>query len=958
MKAKQPPAARRNVFRFYTCCLLLTLPLALHAQSPVSSGTVITLAGNGSTGFSGDGGPATNASLKYPYGLTVGRDGTLYLADVGNNRIRALNPTNGLITTIASTGTDGDYRGGIAVDRQRNALYLSGYASRYVFKVNPATGGITAFAGVGPIDPYPVGAGYGDGHPATEAWFDLPIGIAVGSANNVFIADLGRSNIRKVNGATGIISTIAGIEDAPGVPNSDHSGDGGPAVSAGLALPYSLAADRAGNIFILEADGGRVRRIDGATGIITTVAGGGTMTTYNGPATNMNLIDSRAIAVSDSGDLFIAYPNQVFKVDLTTGLLTVFAGTGVAGFSGDGGPALNARFWDIWGLAVAPGGGLLISDQVNERIRYIAPASINLTNDSGQTAFYLPWVGALAGDLMIASTPNVKIVSLGSLTTVSGNLLISDNPAASVINLGALTTASGNLLISDNTAATTVNLGSLTTASGNLVISKNTMATVMSIGSLTTINGDVIVSDNTSANTINVGSLGSVTGSVSIENNTAVGSLNLSALTNIGGSISVGGNNSVGSIDLGSLLSVGSVSITNNTSAATLNVGSLGSVTGSVSIENNTAVGSVDLGSLTNSGSINVNGNTTAGSVDLGALISVTGSISISNNTSASSIDLASLSGINGDLTIVSNNPNAVVNLSSLTNVAGTNAMALTLDGTIGVTNGLTLGTNATLAGSSTLDGSVTNNGTISPGSSPGRINITGNLALANPSRLRLELGGYAPGQFDFINVAGSATLGGTLSVSLINNFKTVMTNGASLTVLTAGSPFTGAFANVASGGSLTTTDGYARFTVRYAGENTLRLTDLVIVDTDSDGLPDWWEDQFGLSKTNAADAALDTDGDGASNANEFLAGTKPNDPASLFRLLAPQREGGDLRLIWTTVGGKSYRVQTNGSLGDLFADFSALITVPGVGESITNLVDVGVLTNSSARNYRVRLGP
>ena len=166
-----------------------------------------------------------------------------------------------------------------------------------------------------------------------------------------------------------------------------------------------------------------------------------------------------------------------------------------------------------------------------------------------------------------------------------------------------------------------------------------------------------------------------------------------------------------------------------------------------------------------------------------------------------------------------------------------------------------------------------------------------------------------------------------------------------------------GDFANVPSGGALTTTEGYARFTVLYAGGSTVRLTDLVIVDTDADGLPNWWEDQSGLSKTNAADATLDLDGDGASNLNEFLSGTKPNDAASVFRITALQPEGGELRVTWTTVGGKSYVVQTNGDVSNGFTDSSPLIPAPGAGESVTNFVDSNGTTNGP-RYYRVRLAP
>jgi hypothetical protein len=205
--------------------------------------------------------------------------------------------------------------------------------------------------------------------------------------------------------------------------------------------------------------------------------------------------------------------------------------------------------------------------------------------------------------------------------------------------------------------------------------------------------------------------------------------------------------------------------------------------------------------------------------------------------------------------------------------------------------------------------------------------------------------------------VAGGVTLGGTLAVTLVNGFASVMTNGASFTVLTAGSPLTGTFANVASGGTLTTTEGYARFRVLYAGASTVRLTDLVIVDTDADNLPNWWEDQFGLSKTNSADATLDLDGDGASNVNEFLAGTKPNDAASVFRIIALQPEGVDLRLTWTTVAGKSYIVQTSGDLNQGFTDSSPIIPAPGVGESVTDFVDSSGATHGH-RFYRVRLQP
>ncbi len=291
-------------------------------------------------------------------------------------------------------------------------------------------------------------------------------------------------------------------------------------------------------------------------------------------------------------------------------------------------------------------------------------------------------------------------------------------------------------------------------------------------------------------------------------------------------------------------------------------------------------------------------------------------------------------------------------------------ALYQVLGGTNRFARGLRIAANGVLGGNGTITASVTNLGRIAPGTSPGRLDIVGGLVLTSSSELRLEVGGHTPAsQFDLVTVSAGTTLGGTLAVSLTNNFQSTMTNGASFTVLTSGTPFTGAFANVASGGTLTTLDGQARFTVVYAGSTALRLTNLEIIDTDADSLPNWWEDLYGLNKNSAADAGLDLDGDHASNLAEFRAGTAPNNPASVFRINTLNREAGNLRISWNVVGGKSYRVQTNalaagGGITTNFADLSPLVSVGGTGEFVTNFLHTGSATNAPSRYYRIRLGP
>lgn len=320
---------------------------------------------------------------------------------------------------------------------------------------------------------------------------------------------------------------------------------------------------------------------------------------------------------------------------------------------------------------------------------------------------------------------------------------------------------------------------------------------------------------------------------------------------------------------------------------------------------------------------------------------------------------------------------------------------------------GLRIAPNSTLGGCGLILGMVTNSGVIAPGFNRffpvhDPLTINGGLVLSTNSDLRFEITGDTNAPCDVLATSGNVVLGGRLSLSFSYRYAdeavsttpmnttperalpkanrgrsdsilsslsgppginlSTLTNGAGFVLLTNNNNLTGAFTNVASGGVLTTTDGYARFTVFYEGSKMLRITNMVVLDSDSDGMPNWWEDAHGLDK-NLADGALDFDGDGAANLAEYHAGTDPANPDSAFRIVSMLRESGNIRLTWTTVGGRSYRVQTNatlnGALSTNFLDASPLIAAPNDYESTTNFLHIGGFqTNVPAGYYRIRLQP
>jgi sugar lactone lactonase YvrE len=271
-----------------------------------AAGTITTIAGTGTQGYSGDNGPAVAARLDSPQGLALDTN-NLYIADTHNHRIRRLNLTTGILTTIAGTtaGFSGDtgpanaaqldLPTSLAVDANHN-LYIGDTHSHRIRKLNLTTHQITTIAGNGTQG----FSGYSG--PAIAASIDSPMGLAIDPAGDLYISDTHNHRIRKITAATGILTTIAGT----GTPG--YSGDSNAATAATLALPHGLSIDAAGNLYIADTENHRIRRIDAATGAMTTVAGAGTQTFFgdSGPAIVATLDSPRAVALSSTGLLTLA----------------------------------------------------------------------------------------------------------------------------------------------------------------------------------------------------------------------------------------------------------------------------------------------------------------------------------------------------------------------------------------------------------------------------------------------------------------------------------------------------------------------------------------------------------------------------------------------------------------------------------------------------------------------------
>ena len=353
-------------------CAGMLLNVVLFASlAPGQTFTISTVAGMGHAGFSGDGGPAASAELRNPSGVAVAADGSLYIADLKNGRIRKVDP-QGIISTIAGKGpglTSGD--GGVALTAQLGSAYGVAVDSEGNVYTGDRLAGtirkidrdnvITRFAGTGK-------PGYsGDDGPATDAQLSAPNAIAFDAKGNAYIADSGNHRVRVVDRA-GKITTVAGREKG-------YSGDGGPALGADLNGPSALCFDSGGSLYVCDFGNHVVRKI-APDGMISTVAGTGKpgFARDGGPATDAQLFQPCGVAVDKLGQVYIAdSANHRIRVVRTDGKIGTVAGTGKMGYEGDCGPARSALIAVPDLIDIDSAGNIYIAEFRNHVIRKLTP---------------------------------------------------------------------------------------------------------------------------------------------------------------------------------------------------------------------------------------------------------------------------------------------------------------------------------------------------------------------------------------------------------------------------------------------------------------------------------------------------------------------------------------------------------------------------------------------------------
>jgi sugar lactone lactonase YvrE len=478
-------------------------------------GDITTIAGNGNHSTSGDGGPATAAALYSPYGV-VGTSSGLLLSqngrDAAASRVRQV--SGGTITTIAGGVYPPIADGGPAtqaalsfptavVRTASGDVVIADPGHQRVRKVAAGSGVMTTIAGSSPCSgavSFCRGATSGDGGPATAAQLNFPTGLAVDAAGNVYVSTVGdydpttyagENRVRRIDAATGVITTVAG-----GATPADGVGDGGPATAARLDYPRGIALDAHGNLIIADDDAERIRKVDATTGIISTVAGTGVagLSGDGGPATAAQFYFASGVVTDSAGDLFIADEGnfRVRKVD-ASGTITTIAGTGTGGFqgggyAGDGGPATAAQLYFPTGVSVDSAGQVFISDAGNRRVRKIDTTG-TITTVAGNGGYTSSGDGGPATAASLAADGPVD---------VTGNMLLADeigNSIREVNAVGIISTIAGGG-VGDGFPATSASLngprGMAMDSAGDLFIADcgdNRVRKIDAVGMTSTVAG-------------------------------------------------------------------------------------------------------------------------------------------------------------------------------------------------------------------------------------------------------------------------------------------------------------------------------------------------------------------------------------------------------------------------------------------------------------------------------------